>query len=298
MTATRDYIPDWAKLDHKETDFRFWDAVTLIERLNRSRKPDPSFIYQRNQAKYQRSRNFCTAVATMSAILTYWKLSRSDQERRDFRDYCVDEHGYKSTEWHRKSTWNEASVNYWNKIYLPKKGMEMLFFNTNWLSEEYWTGLSMYYDACIGYRGNASWNKDKEDWVLDQARHWEYTYWHIRRDRALDDKYIRAIDNYKWRTINGKEINNYKIPRNNLQLLRLLSWQTGYYPSATFFVPLHDVSDLPLEWTKPLLSRLTENSILREKAHNDVTLSEKNKKDIQTMLHNNSEEIRKQFQLS
>lgn len=289
------HIPDWAIMDVKDTDFRFWDAVTLRERLDRARKPNPNYIYQWNQAKHRRSRNFCTAVATMCAILTYWEMERSDEQWRDFRDYAVDEYGYKSSEWHLKSTGNEAAVNYWNP---REKDKEMLFFNTRWLSEDYRRGLSYYYDACVGYRGNASWNADRMDWVLDTALHGESTYWHIRRDRALDREYIRAIDNYKDRMIDWQEVNNYKIPRENLPMLRLLDWMTWYYPSATFFVPLYDISDLPLDWTKHLLWRLRQNSDWWNEAENDKKLSEKNKKDIQEMLHQNSVQIRAKFQLS
>lgn len=286
------HIPDAAILDEKETDFRFGDAVTLRERLDRARKPNPNYIYSWNQAKYRWSRNFCTAVGTMCAILTYREMERSDEEWRDFRDRCAENYDYVSNKWHKKSTGNEAAAKYWNAKYPDK---EMLFFNTRRLSEDYRRWLSFYYDACVGYRGNSSWNADRMDWVLDNAFHWESTYWHIRRDRALDKDYIRAIDNYKDRMIDWQVVNDYKIPRENLPLLRINSWMTWYYPTATFFVPLYDISDLPLDRTKYFFGRLRENSKMRNEANSDPKLSDKTKLEIQEFLHQQSSRIRAKF---
>lgn len=112
----------------------------------------------------------------------------------------------------------------------------------------------------------------------------------------MDKSYILAVDNYEGRKIGNKVVNHYLIPRDNLAKLRnKTSKDTGYYPSATFFLPLKAISQIPLDWTKYWLAEITQNSNKRNEVHNDNRLSEATKNDYKAYLHNCNNEIRKKF---
>ena len=299
MTSTNfeTMIPDWAILDSSDTDFRFGDVITLIEKIKKVKQPNPNYVWSWNQWKFNWSRNWCTFVWPISSVISYRESKRDDIWMRDAWDFCVEEYGYKSSEWHFKTTGEEAVAKYWNEIEMKdNEDQQMLYFTVPRLSDEYWYGLSKWYHANVWYRGNAKRNKDRLDWILSETYHWDGTYGHIRRDRAVDKKYIQAVDNYIGRMIDWKEVNDYLIPRENLESLRRpSSTQTWYFPSATFYVPLKEISEIPLDWTKFWLAKITENSLKRDEVHSDTRLSEKTKMDYKKFFHESNEKIRNEL---
>lgn len=288
----RDFIPNGMIYDERDTDFRFWDAMDLMEKIKKAPKPKAWYVYSFNQAKDKRTRNFCTVVWPICAILSYRGMSWTDEQWIELRNYAVENYWYVSSQWHFKTTWETCALKYWNAKYPDK---QMLSFTENRQSANYWKALSLWYHACVWYAGNALWNSDRLDLILSETNHWKQTYWHIRRDAAVDSKYIVALDNYKWRYIWGKEVNHYLIPRWNLWKLWRTSWNTWYFPSATFFVALKEISEVPLDVTKYWLSELKKNSIKWNEFENDQRLSDKTRKEYQDYLHKNNNEIRAKF---
>lgn len=282
--------------DEKKTDFLFGDAVTLIEQIGKVALPNAKNIYSWNQYTYKETRNYCTVVWPMSSIIGYRWDERVNEQRLEAWNYWAENYGYVSDKGHYKTTGETCTLKYWNALN-PNK--EMLSFGGSRLSKNYWYGLSKWFEACVGYAGNAAWNNDRRDRVLSEVDHWEQTYGHIRRDKAIDINYIMAVDNFIGRKIWGKEVNHYLIPRNNLEKLRRKKHGlTGYFPSATFFVPLKAVSQIPLDWTKYRLSELTKNSKKWNEADNDNRLDQATKLDYQRYLNENNKEIRKKFIIS
>jgi hypothetical protein len=287
------FISDGLIYDELATDYLFGDAITLLEQMGKVNKPNPNYIYSRNQAKDPKTRNFCTAVAPVSNFITYWQTSWTDAQRYDFRDWAKENYGYVSDKGYSKTVGEKCALQYWNA---KNADMQMLGFTEKWLSANYWYAMGQGFEACIAYRGNAKWNSDRVDGVLDETTHGDSTYGHIRRDRAMDKSYILAVDNYEGRKIGNKVVNHYLIPRDNLAKLRnKTSKDTGYYPSATFFLPLKAISQIPLDWTKYWLAEITQNSNKRNEVHNDNRLSEATKNDYKAYLHNCNNEIRKKF---
>lgn len=269
----RIYHTDAWLYKENSSDFLFWDIITLTEKLDTVSEPSGK-VYSRNQSKNSRSRNFCTVVAPICAILSYRWEERTDKQRKELRDFAVANYGYSSDRWHYMHVGIDCARKYWNK---QNPWKEMLSFRTERDSGEYWLWLSRWFHAVVWYRGNSTRNKDAHDnGILDKVNHWDDTYWHIRRESIWDETYIVALDNYPWRKSWNKEKNNYLVPRWNMDHLRR-SDGTGYYPSAYFFLPAGEISRISPDVLKYILWKIQVNSLLRNKINNDpkIRLSEK-----------------------
>lgn len=249
------YYTDSGIYKENSSDFLFGEAITLTEKLKTVRKPSGKYSW--NQSKHSWSRNACTVVAPTCAILSYWWEERNDEQRKELRDYAVENHWYKSSAWHYMYVWIDCARNFWNE---KNPDREMVSFRAERNSDDYWLWLASGFQAVIWYRGNSQWNRDAHDnTILDETAHGDDTYWHIRREEIHTDRYVKAVDNYPWRVVNGKERNDYYVPRENMDDLSRWS-ETGYYPSAYFLLPVKEITNLPLQDLKYYMVKLKLNS--------------------------------------
>jgi hypothetical protein len=114
----------------------------------------------------------------------------------------------------------------WNKTNEKK----LLYFRVDRNSQKFWEGARMGYSFAVAYRGNGTYNKDKNDGQLDGTNFGLTNYGHLIRVALVGDylvvtgKDLTAIDNYK-----GITHNTYLIPVDHWDQL------ANFFPSAYFF---------------------------------------------------------------
>lgn len=152
--------------------------------------------------------------------------------------------GYTFTKEERKEMWGEAlrrgadpKVGWSLKAavdlvreYTPKyTGVEVMSFVMALNSDEFWYALDMGYTIYCGFRGNKTYNDDKNDGTLDETAFGVSTYGHAVRmiKDSASDMYDIIVDNYANSTTKP---NRYKFKKEHLQeLLRNnVFFTTGY----------------------------------------------------------------------
>lgn len=138
--------------------------------------------------------------------------------------------GYKFTLEERKAMWDEAVAlganpnlgwyvdaavdlvrRYANKN-LPVK---VSTYRVSLDADDFWLALAMGYSVVTGFRGNAQYNEDKADLILDGLKFFKSTYGHcVRIAYSVGDSADQIIDNYL-----GSKTNIYKVPSDNWEKL-------------------------------------------------------------------------------
>lgn len=283
------YFPDWWLYKEDKSNFLFWSALTLTGQLSKVAKPSGK-NYSRNQATNTRSRNFCTVVAPICAILSYRWEERTDRDWEACRVYAQKNHWYKSSEGHYMSVGIDCARNYWNSINPSRK---MLSFRATWNSEDYWTGINAGHHAVVWYRGNLAWNLDARDnSILNKTEHGEDVYWHIPRNIKGNDGYIIVKDNYLGR----KSGNDYAIPVENMK--DLPRWQdTWYYPSSYFFLPEKEISKVNPQILRTLLSMMSIRSTLWDKINDSIIMDGTLRAKMMIQLHEENKARKKLLEI-
>lgn len=100
-----------------------------------------------------------------------------------------------------------------------EQGHDILFFRVMLGSEEYADAIKKGYTVCTGYRGNASYNKDITDGVLDGTDFKDLVYGHCLRitEGMITRMNESLIDNY---ADSRPESNIYRVSDENLKKLR------------------------------------------------------------------------------
>lgn len=90
-----------------------------------------------------------------------------------------------------------------------KLGIELKYFRVSMDSPEFFTNLNKGYRAVVGFRGNAQYNSDKNDGILDETKLiGNSSYGHCLSDHEVPAYDGEIVDNYP----QAKEKNFYKIP--------------------------------------------------------------------------------------
>ena len=180
---------------------------------------DPKHTYWDNKIEYHQPdthKNSCTVHAAMGAYSDLTGHIFSLDERKDMWDMAIERGADPSIGWHLNMATKLVSdvvkdVDYWRvKV----------------ATEDFFKALDQGYTVICGYRGNAEYNKDRNDGTLDDLIFGTSTYGHAVRIVKAQDYYEIIVDNYS----KGWFTNTYKIEREHLDDLVAngVFFQNGY----------------------------------------------------------------------
>lgn len=154
-------------------------------------------IYQYNQGTQTWSEKSCTLFSPIWAISDLFNVEvpLSTIKVRDEDSY---NHGrMKNSGWYISlGVWH--IVDEWNASDFAKQYGKAAYYSIDLRDEELVKKvLDKRYTICVGYQGNASYNKDKKDWCLDWTTFGSPTYWHaVSAIRSTNKCPQRIKDNY------------------------------------------------------------------------------------------------------
>ena len=189
--------------------------------------------------------------------------------------------GYKFTLDERKKLWADALANgadpgigwsiskavdlvrkYWVARH-PEE--ELMTFRVLMASDDFFTALDKGYSMVCGFNGNAAYNSDRNDGVLDNLTFGRTTYGHcirIVKDPA-DNVYTMVVDNYPQYT----HPNTYRISKDHLVKL----WQNGVFMQGSYvfvskkaFDNMNDAPAIPL-WAAGAVDRAKKAGVIDDK---------------------------------
>lgn len=158
--------------------------------------------HEYNQLEYNKQfgSNLCTLYAPiwMLSDLIGRELTGAEREelcklRTEMYDFDPAIGGY-------LVEWDNCVRNWWNR---NNPNNQIRQFKVT--KEEMMDALKNGHRVNIGYRGNKTYNTDKEDGVLDSVNIGTTTYWHSTTAKIIDGEVV--VDNYKW----VRKYNIYKI---------------------------------------------------------------------------------------
>jgi hypothetical protein len=184
--------------------------------------PTPFFTYTDNKTEYNQKlvdAYSCSIHSVAGVISDLIGSSYSTAELTKLWEKALKEGATEGVGWSLSGAVNLLR-NEWNKL----SDKRLLSFRVDRNSQKFWEVLKKGYSCAVAFRGNSTYNKDKNDGTLDKTSFGGTTYGHLVRV-ALVGNDLTIIDNYK-----GIAHNTYVIPKDNWDDLR------NFFPSAYFFV--------------------------------------------------------------
>ena len=264
----------------KDTDFILteWDLAGLPTLFEQDDE-----IYEYNQAKQSRSTMSCTIFNPVWAVSDLMNYEFPLEQIKEI-DNLSYEKWRKHWDWWRTDLAVDLVRNWWNSNKeLVKKYGKVASYRLALRDDELIAKvLEKKYTICWSYQWNAEFNKDRNDWVLDNYEFWKATYWHSVWMRNRNNKKC-VKDNYKWRTYNWKPTNIFEVKPERSQLVQSKVFRPNCY---LFTKVAEDNYDELIRLEKVKVhchNALKYNSELRNNT-NDKTLKKK--------LHDVNERIR------
>lgn len=199
-------------------DERNWQLAAGIVDL-----PKPRMVFDDTGAEYYQDEiadSSCTIHGCIGAVTDQTGLLFTKAERKELWQMALDWQPPKYAAKDGVGWWTTLAVDlireYTNKNKLSQE--DRLNSYHMWIGEgEFWEALSKGYTVVVGFKGNKSWNADKNaDGILDGIDFGKATYAHcVRMIEVEEGLYEMVIDNYP----NHSKSNRYKIPRKNLEIL-------------------------------------------------------------------------------
>jgi len=196
--------------------------------------PKPRFVFTDNQIEYQQtevSKVSCTLHGSSGCMSDQTSKKLTLQERKDLWKMALNYPKRPATE--EKGWYSTLAIDlvrdYVNEKYFKDDPLETYSFVLG--SEEFWHALDLGYTVGVGFKGNSSWSKDKnEDGILDAIYTTDFTYAHcVRMIKENDDTYRMIIDNYP----KTAKKNEYLIPKTNIEeMIRVGTFHTMGYVFA------------------------------------------------------------------
>lgn len=187
-------IENWCiGLWEKQTDYIMDEW--LLDALPKLYQQD-EIIYQYNQWTQAWSTKSCTLFSPIGAISDLFNVEIPLDTIKQW-----DADSYKN--WRPKNTgwfvamWVAHIVDEWNKSDYSKQYGKAAFYSVDIKNDDLvkWI-LDKRYTICVWYKGNANYNKDKRDWILDDTEFGSPTYWHAVGAIWWEDCPARIKDNY------------------------------------------------------------------------------------------------------
>lgn len=154
-------------------------------------------IFQYNQWANKRSSKSCTLFSPIWATsslfnveIPLWAIKERDQESY--------KHWRMKNQWRLVQMWVDFIVDCWNGSEFWKKYWNVAYYSVALKDYELMKKIhAKRYSICTWYQWNSTYNKDKNDWILEWTEWWSYTYWHaIQTIRSINENPARIQDNY------------------------------------------------------------------------------------------------------
>lgn len=154
-------------------------------------------IYQYNQSTQEWSEKSCTLFSPIGAISDLFNVEIPLKTIKTW-----DDNSYKN--WRPKNSgWYVALgvdhiVKEWNASDYAKELWKAAYYSIDLRDDDLVKRiLDKRYTICVGFQGNATYNKDKRDWVLDWTSFGTPSYWHaVGAIWSTNDCPSRIKDNY------------------------------------------------------------------------------------------------------
>jgi len=222
-----------------------WESA-MLDKLSKVATADTIRISY-NQYADARTKSACTLFSPLGVASSIFNRQLTQSEIIELRDFAVKEFWYKVWQWAYFETGVRCVVKRWNQKFPNEK---ILYFKTQHGTEELRQVLLKWYGACGGYRGNAQYNKDRMDWILNGVNFWDTTYWHATSRHSINGE-MRCYDSiptmmrYRFANdpvkIRGRYKNCYvilpekEVPKdtlNKLQQIRAKKWLANHNKSV------------------------------------------------------------------
>lgn len=181
-------------LGEKPTDFILTEW--LLDALPTLYQQD-EIIYQYNQWTQDRSTKSCTLFSPIGAISDLFNVEvplktikqRDDDSYKNWR---------MKDSWWFVAMWVDHIVKEWNESEFAKEYWKAAYYSIDLKNDELVKGiLDKRYTICTWYQGNANYNKDKKDGVLENTSFGSPTYGHaVSAIWSINDNPQRIKDNY------------------------------------------------------------------------------------------------------
>lgn len=220
-------------------------------------------IYQYNQGTQEWSTKSCTVFSPIWAISDLFNVQIPLTVAKQWDDDTYG-NGRVKWQWWLVAKWVEHVVKEWNGSEFAKKYWKAAFYSIDLKNDDLvkWV-LDKRYTICTGYQWNATYNKDKRDWVLENTEFGTPTYWHaVSAIWSINDCPARIKDNY-YKSIS---FNIYDVahPFSDLSCF----YDRGYIITKVAEDALEEVKRLN-EFRTNLLKAIEINSAMRHQTNSD-----------------------------
>lgn len=237
-------------------------------------------IYQYNQWTQDWSTKSCTVFSPIWAISDLFNVQIPLTVAKQWDDDTYS-NGRVKWQWWLVAKWVEHVVKEWNGSEFAKKYWKAAFYSIDLKNDDLvkWV-LDKRYTICTGYQWNATYNKDKRDWVLENTEFGTPTYWHaVSAIWSINDCPARIKDNY-YKSIS---FNIYDVKHHFSDIDCF--YDRGYIITKVAEDALEEVKRLN-EFRTNLLKAIEINSAMRHQT---------NDKNYQSILHYVNEKNRKKL---
>ena len=200
----------------------------------------------------------CTLYSAFGAVSDLFNYEFTQKEIDEIVEESYKRGRIKWEWWYVKSAvnlvadyWNEHHANLWKVVYY-----RISLYDTELVDKI----LEKNYTLCSWYRGNQTYNNDRNDWVLNWTTFGTSTYGHaVSWIGRLWKRFIK--DNYKGRK-------SWKLPTNVYEVehtpSELVSWNT-YYADAYLYVKVNNEEEVKRlnEFKTNLIKAIEINSAMR-----------------------------------
>jgi len=192
---------------HKDADFGsgVGDKPTdyKLEKI-----PKPLFKFVKGDNEYNQNKvnaYSCTIFGAMGCVTDQAGYKFDLKEQTDIFNKAVKAGLDPEYGWYLSSA-VDLVRGWWNE----RQSKKLLTFRVDRLSPEFWELMEKGYSVAVAFRGNSTYNKDKNDGTLDGTNFGRTSYGHIVRVCMLEGELYIVVDNYK-----GITHNTYQIPVEN-----------------------------------------------------------------------------------
>lgn len=158
-------------------------------------------IFQYNQWANKRSLKSCTLFSPIWATSSLFNVEIPLWAIKEWNDESYN-HWRLKDQWWLVQKWVDFIVDCWNGSEFWKKYWNVAYYSIALKDYELMKKIhAKRYAICTWYQWNSTYNKDKNDWILEWTSRWSYTYWHaVQTIRSINENPARIQDNYYWTT--------------------------------------------------------------------------------------------------
>lgn len=153
-----------------------------------AKESENHFLYNQNEFAAELGYNLCTVYSAMTALSAVLGKEISKEDRYEMAKLRYNQPDFDRNRGGKVAAWVDVVRNYWNKKY-PNEAV-VTFYLRNDSSLRVDTLYAKWIPLISGYYGNAKYNDDVSDGVLDWSGYTPFTYAHsiaYMKDKALDN---------------------------------------------------------------------------------------------------------------